>query len=53
MSNVKFVYAGINIMLNGLNFFWFRSMVNALRKRYIPLLHVPLWFEGAVLTILS
>lgn len=34
VSNVKFVYAGINIMLNGLNFFWFRSMVNALRKRF-------------------
>lgn len=35
VGSIKFLYAGINIMLNGLNFFWFRSMVNALLKRYV------------------
>lgn len=30
---IRYLYIGLNIMLNGLNFFWFRAMVLALKKR--------------------
>lgn len=42
VGNLKFIYGGINIMLNMLNFFWFRSMVLALKKRYVFWSLVPL-----------
>lgn len=30
---IRYLYIGINIMLNSLNFFWFRAMILALKKR--------------------
>lgn len=33
---IGFVYLGSNIVLNTLNFYWFRQMIDAVRKRFQP-----------------
>lgn len=33
-KSVRYLYLGLNLLMNSLNFFWFRSMVLALRKRF-------------------
>ncbi|KAM0788522.1 hypothetical protein ACM66B_001650 [Microbotryomycetes sp. NB124-2] len=35
IGNIKYLYLGLNILMNGLNFFWFRAMLLALRKRFV------------------
>ncbi|SCV67662.1 BQ2448_5273 [Microbotryum intermedium] len=34
-GNVRYLYCGLNVLMNGLNFFWFRAMVLALKKRFV------------------
>jgi len=34
-KNVRVLYLGLNLLMNSLNFFWFRAMVAALRKRFV------------------
>jgi hypothetical protein len=34
-KNVRILYLGLNLLMNSLNFFWFRAMVFALRKRFV------------------
>ncbi|BGP06351.1 hypothetical protein JCM10049v2_002172 [Rhodotorula toruloides] len=33
---VRWVYLGLNLSANGLNFYWFRLMILALKKRFVP-----------------
>ncbi|BGP38277.1 hypothetical protein JCM10450v2_002220 [Rhodotorula kratochvilovae] len=33
---VRWLYLGLNIAANGLNFYWFRLMLLALKKRFVP-----------------
>lgn len=35
VGGIKYLYIAINILTNGLNFFWFRSMLLALKKRCV------------------
>ncbi|GAA5839054.1 hypothetical protein JCM3766R1_004567 [Sporobolomyces carnicolor] len=32
---IRYLYLAINLTMNGLNFFWFRAMLLALRKRFV------------------
>ncbi|GAA5950183.1 hypothetical protein JCM3765_004234 [Sporobolomyces pararoseus] len=32
---IRYLYIAINLTMNGLNFFWFRAMLLALRKRFV------------------
>ncbi|BGP14243.1 hypothetical protein JCM10213_005866 [Rhodosporidiobolus nylandii] len=32
---IRVLYLGLNLLMNGLNFYWFRLMVLALRKRFV------------------
>ncbi|SCZ93543.1 BZ3500_MvSof-1268-A1-R1_Chr6-3g08728 [Microbotryum saponariae] len=34
-GNVRYLYCGLNLLMNSLNFFWFRAMVLALKKRFV------------------